>query len=72
MSNNCPCGIEFEIGDSTEVSFDTGQPVTVSKDYEMLINKPQINGVTLSGNLMLNDLFADGIVINGGDADGFG
>ena len=37
-------------------------------DYENLENKPQINSVELVGNKFLNDLFPDGIIIDGGEA----
>lgn len=40
------------------------------KYYENLENKPQINSVELIGNKFLNDLFPDGIVIDGGTAEG--
>jgi hypothetical protein len=36
--------------------------------YSILPDKPQINGVTLTGNLFLADLFSDGIIIDGGEA----
>ncbi len=39
-----------------------------SDDYELLSNKPQINGVELEGNKLLADLFEDGIIIDGGGA----
>lgn len=83
MRSNCPCGIEFEIGDApgvnfsiedeTETRFVAGDPVinAGTKNYEDLINKPQINMVELIGNLQLHDLFPDGIIINGGDAVGY-
>jgi len=37
--------------------------------YSDLPDKPQINGVTLSGNLKFNDLFPDGLIIDGGTAE---
>lgn len=37
-------------------------------DYNNLENKPQINSVELIGNKFLNDLFPDGIIIDGGEA----
>ena len=37
-------------------------------NYEQLTNKPQINGVELIGNKLLEDLFPDGIIIDGGGA----
>lgn len=37
-------------------------------NYEKLENKPQINNVELIGNKFLNDLFPDGIIIDGGEA----
>ena len=82
MIENCPCGIEFEIsdvpgiafeiGDEGGTSFEPGDPVIAggTKDYERLINKPQINGTELIGNKFLQDLFPDGILINCGDAQG--
>lgn len=83
MTTNCPFGIEFEISDVQETtfeicdpeatSFEPGTPVIggTTKDYERLINKPQINGVELIGNKLLQDLFPDGILINCGDATGY-
>lgn len=80
---DCPCGIEFEIGDEQETtfeigdqdgaSFEPGTPVinVGTKDYERLINKPQINSVELVGNKFLQDLFPDGILINCGDSTGY-
>lgn len=78
---DCPCGIEFEvgdvpgavfeIGDSGVASFEPGTPVIVSgaRDYERLINKPQINGVELIGNKTIADLFPEGLIIDGGSAE---
>ena len=37
-------------------SFGEIQTVTVGADYEVLVNKPSINGVTLIGNKTSNDL----------------
>lgn len=42
-----------------------------TQDYEELENKPQINGVTLIGNKILEELFPDGIIIEGGYSTGF-
>jgi hypothetical protein len=66
-------GIQFSLGDGEQTNFDLGDPVITKliNDYEQLINKPRINSVEIVGNLHLSDLFADGIVINGGDAGGF-
>ena len=47
------------------------QATGVTKDYNRLKNKPQINNVTLEGNKYLMDLFPDGILINCGDATGY-
>lgn len=49
---------------------ETSQTAERVKYYENLENKPQINGVTLVGNKYLNDLFHDGIIIDGGTAEG--
>ena len=40
------------------------------RNYEQLINKPQINSVELIGNKLLADLFPDGIIVDGGSAEG--
>ena len=78
--DNCPCGIDFEVGDVEETqfeiedsqgtSFDPGTPFINSgtKDYEKLINKPLINNNELIGNKFLKDLFPDGILIDCGDS----
>ncbi len=80
---NCPCGVEFTIGDEPTVSFELGDSDAASfepgdavinigtKDYERLINKPQINGGELVGNKFLGDIFPDGILINCGDSIGY-
>ena len=40
-------------------------------DYNKLNNKPQINNVELIGNISLEDLFPDGLIINGGTSGGW-
>ena len=46
------------------------EPVKVvsNNDYEKLLNKPKINGVTLLGNMETSELFSQGIILDGGDA----
>jgi len=39
-------------------------------DYNRLRNKPSINNVELIGNLDFNNLFPDGLIIDGGKAGG--
>jgi len=64
--------MNVDIGSSNPLGVDLGQGGSAgTRDYERLKNKPQINGVTLIGNLFLSDLFPDGIIINGGDATGY-
>lgn len=78
--NECPCGIEFEIGDSPGVEFtlgdsgaaefSPGDPVinTGTKDYERLINKPAINGREIIGDKTVAYYLQDGLILDGGDA----
>ena len=53
------------------IGMGTSYSMTTSTDYELLINKPQICGVELIGNKLLADLFPDGIIINGGNCEGY-
>ena len=62
--------VDLSSSGSLDVNLGQGGGVSI-RDYEKLKNKPQINGVTLIGNLFLNDLFPDGIIINGGDSTGY-
>ncbi len=39
-----------------------------TNDYEELINKPSINNIVLIGNITLSELFAGGLIIDGGDS----
>lgn len=66
-TESIPMGVD---GGTREVAVgvDAQYVVEVSSDYELLTNKPQINGVELIGNKLLNDLFPDGIIIDGGGA----
>lgn len=69
--NNCCCGIELELDRPRNISIEPGTPyIGGSSDYEKLANKPKINNVELIGNKLLNDLFPDGIIIDGGTAEG--
>ena len=52
---NCECGAEL-IQDGCETIIGVCQESPVVKDYEALVNKPQINGVTLQGNKTSEDL----------------
>lgn len=64
--------LDVDLSSSNPLDVNLGQGGGVSiRDYEKLKNKPQINSVTLIGNLFLNDLFPDGIIINGGDSTGY-
>lgn len=71
MDNQCP--IALQVDTTTEISFGVGeQSIVVENDYDGLRNKPRINGVELIGNKLIADLFPDGIVIDGGTAEGVG
>lgn len=63
--------LELKDNDPLEVDLRNPVPGFGSKDYEVLINKPQINRVELAGNKLLQDLFPDGILINCGDSTGY-
>ena len=68
-----PDGVQFRVSDQQAASFGLGSPVIQPPgDYEKLINKPSMNGVTILGEMILADLFPDGIIVDGGDADGQG
>ena len=73
--------VELKKSPSLNVNLTSSSPLDVNlgpggggvaiRDYEKLKNLPQINNVTLIGNLFLGDLFPDGIIINGGDSTGY-
>lgn len=44
------------------------RPVPV-RDYELLDNKPQINGVELIGNKTMSEILSGGIILDGRDAE---
>lgn len=52
---NCECGADL-IQEDCETIIGVCQESPVVKDYEALVNKPQINGVTLQGNKTSEDL----------------
>lgn len=54
----CECGAEL-IQDECETVIGVCQESPVVKDYDALVNKPQINGVTLQGNKTTSDLKID-------------
>ena len=58
--------LELELGDEDDLELNDGEPY-FTNDYNGLLNKPQIEGVTLQGNKQLSDLI-DFLVIDGHDA----
>lgn len=65
--------LTLELKDDKPLEIELRNPVPGfgTKDYELLINKPQINNIELVGNKFLQDLFPDGILINCGDSTGY-
>ena len=51
--------LSFEDSQDLSVNFGEIQTVTTQTDYELLTNKPQINGVELVGNKTTEDLGID-------------
>lgn len=58
----------LEMDEEEDLELEVSVPVIT--DYNHLQNRPRINGVILEGNKILNDLFPDGIIIDGGTAEG--
>ena len=56
-----------ELHSNVPMSVENVRVVTTS-NYEQLLNKPQINGVTLLGDMTSSELFPHGIILDGGDA----
>ena len=56
--------VKFQEGSCFKVGFGSVQTVTVDNDYELLYNKPSINGVELIGDKTSEDLG-----LGGGNAD---
>ena len=66
-----PKPIDLEFDDDTNVNMHVKDRVSYNEnDYNKLINKPSLNGVTIIGNMVLADLFPDGLIIDGGTAEG--
>lgn len=66
-----PKPIDLEFDDDTNVNMHVKDRVIYNEnDYNKLINKPSLNGVTIIGNMVLADLFPDGLIIDGGTAEG--
>jgi len=63
--------LEMDTGQD-DLDLETDIAMVRETDYNELTNLPQINGVTLQGSMVLNDLFPDGIIIDGGSAEGVG
>jgi len=63
--------LEMDTGQD-DIDLETDVAMVRETDYNELKNKPQMNGVTIQGSMVLVDLFPDGIVIDGGSAEGVG
>lgn len=78
---NCPCEVEFVIGDEPTVLFDIednddadfepGDAVIAggTKDYEKLNNLPTVNGLTIIGDQTVAYYLQYGLIIDGGSAE---
>ena len=62
--------ITLETDNNDDLILETTSGIGGTTDYNVLKNKPQINGITLEGNKLLADLFSDGLILDGGDAEG--
>jgi hypothetical protein len=60
--------LNIQLDGTQELVIEDG--AAIIDDYNLLRNKPQINGVELIGNKLLADLFPDGIIVDGGSAEG--
>jgi len=58
--------LALELGDETDLGLEDGEPY-FTNDYNSLVNKPQIDGVTIVGNQTLAH-YVGALVIDGGDA----
>lgn len=69
MDDDFPINLVF---DDDPLGFSIGGDVIplLETDYNHLYNKPSINNVTLVGNKNMSDLFPDGLIIDGGSAEG--
>lgn len=63
--------LDLDSSGQMDLNLGGGSGYAPIRNYELLTNKPQINGVTLMGNKFLADLFPDGIILNGGDSTGY-
>lgn len=60
--------LNIQLDGTQELVIEDG--AAIIDDYNLLRNKPLINGVPLIGNKLLADLFPDGIIVDGGSAEG--
>ena len=72
MDEEEPLDLVMDEDDPLNIKFGESVIPIMKDDYNDLRNKPSINGVTLEGNKLMNDLFPDGLIIDGGDAGGIG
>ena len=65
--------LNLVIHDDSDLQLTVHDPIPQvwEKNYELLENKPQFEGITIMGNLTLADFFPDGFVIDGGNAFSF-
>ena len=71
LDNSSSIALDLDSSGQMDLNLGGGSWYAPIRNYELLTNKPQINGVTLIGNKILADLFPDGIILNGGDATGW-
>ena len=48
--------LDLAMGDNEELNLGLGESYIMNKNYNVLINKPQINGVELQGNKTTREL----------------
>lgn len=51
-----PIEIALQLEEESAINFDVDMKTELNKDYDGLVHKPSINGVTLSGNKTNEDL----------------
>lgn len=64
--------LELQLDDDPPVDLKIGEEVVpiMIKNYDQLDNKPSINGVVLQGNKQFSDFLQNGLIIDGGTAEG--
>ena len=61
--------LELSMDSESDLGLDLAEPVPITS-YDLLLNKPTVNGRTIVGDKTVAYYLQDGLIIDGGDALG--